>query len=270
MLYDNVPVYDLWEVKAFVPFEVLEPLEEYFEDVEAKLIRLMEEGEYQGFWEFQFFTSKEPNLSELKKVFSEVYKRFNLEGTEPIVSFVPKKDWLKENLLTFKPISFGKYYIYGNHIKEELPKDKITLCIDASTAFGSGEHQTTQGCLEALSFLDKKFDSVLDLGCGSGILAMAYAKTYQGRVDAVDIDPESVRVAQENVINNRVEDFVSVWLSNGFQQIDKEYNLIFANILLRPLQEMAKDFSKHVSVGGYAILSGFLKLTLNPSSLFSK
>ena len=88
---------------------------------------------------------------------------------------------------------------------------------------------------------------------------MAYAKTYQGGVDAVDIDPESVRVAQENVINNHVEDFVRVWVSNGFNQVENTYDLIFANILLRPLQEMAKDFSKHVSVGGYAILSGFLK-----------
>lgn len=259
MLYDTVPVYDLWEVKAYVPFEALEVLEERFEDVEAKLIRLMEEGEFQGLWEFQFFTSQEPNLLELKRVFSEVYEIFQSGGTEPTIAFVPKKDWLKENLLTFKPISFDKYYIYGNHITEELPKDKITLCIDASTAFGSGEHQTTQGCLEALSFLDKKFKSVLDLGCGSGILAMAYAKTYQGGVDAVDIDPESVRVAQENVINNHVEDFVRVWVSNGFNQVENTYDLIFANILLRPLQEMAKDFSKHVSVGGYAILSGFLK-----------
>jgi len=258
MLYDDTPDYDLWEVKAYVPFEALENLEDAFPAAVAVLTRLMEEGPYKDLWEFQFFTPEKPDEQVLKTMFKNAYAHIREKGSMPVVTFVPKRDWLKENLLTFEPVEIGPYYIYGQHITTPPPKDKIALCLDAATAFGSGEHQTTQGCLTAMEMFGKKGERVLDLGCGSGILAMAYAKTYQTPVDAVDMDKESVRVARQNVKNNGLKKFVRVWKSKGFEKVSETYDLIFANILARPLVEMSPDMKEHVAPGGHVVLSGFL------------
>ena len=176
---------------------------------------------------------------------------------------VPKKNWLRENLLDFPPLELGKYYIYGSHIENpRIPKGMVALQIDAATAFGSGEHATTQGCLQAFEDVLKttKPKRVLDMGCGSGILSMAAAKVLgkDVKIDAVDIDPESVRVTKENIKINGVEKNIKVFQSEGYANVTDQYDLIFANILARPLMEMAPDLYKHLNAGGMAILSGFL------------
>jgi len=262
MLYEENPNYDLWEIKVYVPFDALEDLENAFSTAEAVLTRLMEEGPYKNLWEFQVFVREEPKADDLKKLIKKVCGGA-IPGGDPAITFVPKRDWLKENLLTFEPVSVGRYYIYGHHIKEAPPANRISLCLDAATAFGSGEHQTTQGCLTAIEALGERDKKVLDLGCGSGILAMAYAKTYPTHVDAVDMDEESVRVAKENVKNNGLKAWVKVWQSRGFEKVDGIYDIILANILARPLVEMAPDMWGHLVKGGYAVLSGFLESQLD-------
>lgn len=235
----------------------------YFEEAlsevaSAVLTVMIEHGENKGKWELQAIFEGKPNLEELDFALSVASKQAGTMKPEVTINEMPNKNWLVECYQSFKPITIGKYFIYGSHIQEPLPKDKICLQIDAATAFGTGEHQTTHGCLEALNELEYKPNRVIDVGCGSGILSMAYAKTFNKPVDAVDIDPESVRVAEENAKINGLENLMQVWLSNGYQDVKGEYDLVLCNILARPLMDMAQDLKTHLAPNGCAILSGFL------------
>jgi ribosomal protein L11 methyltransferase len=115
---------------------------------------------------------------------------------------LPSKDWLSENRKSFPAIDIGPFYIYGSHHQEKLPEGKIAFRIDAATAFGTGQHATTQGCLLALHDLKQagiKVQNYLDLGCGTAVLAMAMARLFQVRGIASDNDPEAVDLANLNV-----------------------------------------------------------------------
>ena len=233
-----------------------------FEDVlseiaAAVLTVMIEKGENKGLWELQAIFEGAPDEEEVASAVQRAADVLQIEA--PLIKIEPmeNKNWLLECYQSFKPITIGKYFIYGSHI-DEIPNDKISLQIDAATAFGTGEHQTTHGCLEALNELDFEPQKVIDVGCGSGILSMAYAKTFNKKVDAVDIDPESVRVATQNASINGLDDLMRVWHSNGYEQVQDKYDLVLCNILARPLMDMAPDLKEHLNEGGVAILSGFL------------
>lgn len=175
-------------------------------------------------------------------------------------------DWLTENVMAFAPLEEAGFFIYSIHDETLLPQDKIGLKIYAATAFGS-EHQTTRGCLDAISDINKlcanKPQSVLDVGTGSGILALAAAKIWNNsKIIAVDIDDEAVRVSQQNAIDNGVEKQICTALSDGYKsemvQKNAPYDVIFANILARPLIAMAPDMAKNLKKNGYAVISGFI------------
>jgi len=174
-----------------------------------------------------------------------------------------QKDWLKESLLSFPPVAVGKFYIYGRHIKKpQVPDGLAGLVINAATAFGSGEHHTTKGCLTALSDIKGAPKNVLDMGCGSGILGIAAARLFGARVLAVDIDPEAVRVTAASAFENKVGDMVTARAGNGFRtagvRANAPYDLILANILARPLIKMAPACAGNLRQGGRVIISGFL------------
>lgn len=233
-----------------------------FEDVlsetaAAVLTVMIEKGPDKGKWELQAIFEGMPDEEHILFLVQEASKRLKIEV--PVIKINPmeNKNWLLECYQSFKPITIGKYFIYGSHI-DEVPSDKIALQIDAATAFGTGEHQTTHGCLTALNDLDFVPQNVIDVGCGSGILSMAYAKTFNKKVDAVDIDPESVRVATQNAEINGLSALMNVWHSNGYQDVHKKYDLVLCNILARPLMDMASDLKEHLNEKGVAILSGFL------------
>ncbi len=233
--------------------------EEALADVAAAVLTVMiEKGKNKGLWELQAIFEGEPDSNDVRAAMETAADWAGIEMPDYKIAPMPDKNWLQECYQSFKPLSIGKYYIYGSHVTEDLPTDKITLKIDAATAFGTGEHQTTHGCLEALNDLDIQPENVIDVGCGSGILAMAYAKTFQKPVDAVDIDPESVRVATLNAAENGLTDLVTVWQSDGYAQVSKTYDLVLCNILARPLMDMAADLKEHLKPRGMAILSGFL------------
>ena len=240
--------------KDEVPF-----FEEALSEIASAVLTVMiEKGENKGKWELQAIFEGKPDETYLKTVLEMAS---GWAGTPfPVVEIQPmeNKNWLLECYQSFKPIQIGKYYIYGSHVDEAIPEDVISLQIDAATAFGTGEHQTTHGCLTALNDLDFKPEKVIDVGCGSGILSMAYAKTFQKPVDAVDIDPESVRVATNNAQINGLDGLMNVWLSNGYESVSETYDLVLCNILARPLMDMASDLKDHLNPGGLAILSGFL------------
>ena len=228
------------------------------EQAGAILTRLLEKGPHTGFWELQAIFETEPDKKELRRIISAAATQAGIKTPCLRIKKMPEINWLESSYQGFPPIEVGKYYIYGSHITTPPPTDKISLMIDAATAFGTGEHQTTHGCLKALENLTEVPHTVLDVGCGSGILGMAFAKNYQKKVDAVDIDPESVRVATENAQKNNLSELMTVWQSDGYQQVKKSYDLIFCNILANPLIEMASDLAKHLNPNGIAILSGFL------------
>lgn len=175
-------------------------------------------------------------------------------------------DWLTENVMNFAPLEEAEFFICSINDNTPLPKDKLGLKVYAATAFGS-EHQTTRGCLDALSDINKlsgnEPQKILDVGTGSGILALAAAKLWKNaQIAAVDIDDEAVRVAKQNAIDNKVEKQIEADLSDGYQsnlvQKNAPYDVILANILARPLIAMAPDMAKSLKKGGYAVISGFI------------
>ncbi len=250
---------DTYEMKFLLPPEIVSFYEVALEEVAAAILTVMiEHGPDKGMWELQAIFEGEPNIETVKVILENVAQISKTPVIAANIIKMPAKNWLQECYQSFKPIVIGKYYIYGSHITDEPPTNKIALKIDAATAFGTGEHQTTHGCLEALNNLDFIPEKVIDIGCGSGILSMAYAKTFNKSVDAVDIDEESVRVASQNAIDNGLDKLMSVWQSTGYSNVTEKYDLVLCNILARPLMDMASDLKAHLNTGGQAILSGFL------------
>ena len=171
--------------------------------------------------------------------------------------------WLARTQSAFPEQLVGRRFaVRGTHLGPGGVTGRITLRLDAGVAFGSGEHASTRGCLRALERVAyRKPRRLLDLGCGSGILAMAAAKLLHRRVIATDIDAWSVRVARENAVANGLRGLLDCRLATGWQPAARAgapYDLVFANILARPLCAMAKDLAANLGPGGTAILAGLL------------
>jgi ribosomal protein L11 methyltransferase len=177
---------------------------------------------------------------------------------------LPARDWLAENQASFVPIAAGRYFIHGSASRAQKPAGKIALTIDAATAFGTGEHASTRGCLAALDRLAKRGrrTRVLDMGAGTGILAIAAAKTWHATIAAFDIDLEAVRVARRNAAVNGVAKFVTSRRGHSFAlralRRRAPYDVIFANILARPIVAMSRGIARTLAPRGAAILSGLL------------
>ena len=174
---------------------------------------------------------------------------------------VGERDWLAENRRAFPPQRIGRFFIHGSHWREPLPAGAIAVEIDAASAFGTGEHPSTRGCLLALDRLARRrdFPRVRDIGTGSGILAIAAAKLLRGPVTASDIDAEAVRVARHHARRNGLARWVRAERKTGAAINGAGFDLVFANILARPLARMARDLARSVEPGGVAILSGLLR-----------
>ena len=176
---------------------------------------------------------------------------------------LPDRDWLADNQLAFPPLRIGRFFVYGSHHRGGVPAGAIGIMLDAATAFGTGEHPSTRGCLLALEALARRraIGRPLDIGTGTGILAIAAAKLLRRRVRASDIDAGSVAVARHNVARNGVASLVRVGHAPGYRGRGgrRGYDLILANILARPLAVMAADLARHLAPGGHAVLSGLLR-----------
>ncbi len=172
--------------------------------------------------------------------------------------------WLARTYESFPEQQVGRRFaIRGTHLGAAPGGPRLTLTLDAGIAFGSGEHGSTRGCLRALERIaHRRPHRILDLGAGSGILAMAAAALLRRPVLAVDIEPWSVRVAAQNATMNRLHRLVSCRLGNGWRtpaiRARAPYDLVFANILARPLCRMARPLGQNLASGGTAILAGLL------------
>lgn len=188
-----------------------------------------------------------------------------LTGHEaPLTRSLTESDgWLARTVEAFPEQEIGRrFLIRPTHVAPRTTYGRIPLTLDAGLAFGSGEHASTQGCLMALERLPRKGRRVLDVGSGSGILAMGAAKLWHVKALATDIDPWSVRVAEENAKMNGLKPRLRAILATGYNHRaitrGAPYDLIFANILARPLCAMACDLAAHLKPGGTAILAGLL------------
>ncbi|MDH5188509.1 MAG: 50S ribosomal protein L11 methyltransferase [Rhodospirillaceae bacterium] len=200
-----------------------------------------------------------------------------IEVPKIIIEQIPERDWVAENLKQFPPISVGRFFIYGAHIDLRPLPGQIPIRIDQSVAFGTGSHATTAGCLLAIGALGKamKPKCILDMGTGSGILALAMIKLWQKKVIATDIDEKAVGVARKNGELNGVAKKLICKSGKGFAALNsnanklryKKFDLITANILARPLAAMSGDLAGALAPGGRAILSGLItrdeKMVLN-------
>ena len=182
-----------------------------------------------------------------------------------VVSEVPDQDWVAKVRRELPPVEAGRFFVYGSHDAALLPEGRIGLLIEAAMAFGTGHHGTTLGCLRAYDRLlddGQRFDNVLDLGCGTAVLAMSTARMGAPHVLASDIDPVAVEVALANVKANALVGRVVCVESIGFDspvlRARAPFDLVFANILKGPLIELAPDMAAHLAPGGRAILSGLL------------
>lgn len=173
--------------------------------------------------------------------------------------------WLARTRAAFPEQRIGRRFaVRGTHLAGPAVPGRVTLVLDAATAFGSGEHGSTRGCLAALERLARarRPCRLLDLGTGSGILAMAAARLLRRPVLATDIDPWSVRAARDNARRNGLAPRLRVRRGDGWRsgaaRAEGPYDLVLANILARPLTRMAADLAHHLAPGGTAVLAGLL------------
>jgi ribosomal protein L11 methyltransferase len=182
---------------------------------------------------------------------------------EVTIEELPDRDWLAENRERFAPFRIGRFVIKEPEDPTPPPPGAIPLHIEAAMAFGSGRHGSTEGCLRALKLLaHRPIRSILDVGCGSGILAIAAAKLWRVSVLASDVDPQAVTVARDNVRLNGVGHLVRVVVADGYRSpvIARQapFDLVLCNILARPLKRLAPELARHVRPGGVAVLAGML------------
>jgi ribosomal protein L11 methyltransferase len=177
---------------------------------------------------------------------------------------VEAKDWVKATLEELVPVRAGRFIVHGHHDRAKVPPNKLGLEIEAALAFGTGHHGTTRGCLLLLdSVLKRRRPArVLDLGTGTGVLAIAAAKALRRHVLASDIDPLAVRVARDNAKLNGTGNWVETIGATGFSapQFGERgpFDLVLANILANPLRQMATPMARHLAPSALVILSGLL------------
>ncbi len=176
---------------------------------------------------------------------------------------LPDIDWVAENQRSFRPFAVGPFWVHPSHVADGIPAGLLPLRIDAGLAFGTGTHATTRGCLEMLATIDPaETTHAVDVGCGSGILAIAMAKLWRRPVLGGDNDAEAVDVAVENAGLNGVGELCRFVVSAGLGAPElaqrTPYDLIVANILAGPLVDLSESFASAVRPGGRVLLSGLL------------
>lgn len=181
------------------------------------------------------------------------------------VEILPDIDWVSHSLAGLKPVRAGRFFVHGSHDREKIKEGDLAIEIDAGQAFGTGHHGTTAGCLDMITRVmrDEKPQNALDLGTGSGVLAIGVAMLQPIPVLATDIDPIAVDVAAQNFVLNGVSNVVTALTATGFSHAAiasrAPFDLIVANILANPLIELAPELVASLKAGGSVILSGILE-----------
>lgn len=225
--------------------------------LEGATYSILEEDEDKGIWRIDAFPTTDEEAEGIEKTLSAH------DGLTVVAEKLADADWLAMSLSGLPPVEAGRFFVYGAHDQGRVPPNRVNLKIDAGAAFGTGHHGTTVGCLMAFDELLKResFERVLDVGCGTGVLAIAAAKTGSKVAVGTDIDAPSVRIANENAkLNQSNARFVHAFgLNDRKVRGQGPYDLVFANILAPPLVSLSQDIKEALKLGGVAILSGLLR-----------
>lgn len=229
---------------------------------EGYAIATMEIDEKNDIWEASvyMFRVDEAEITErFTALLAEEFPNAEIKREE-----LPDIDWIAKSLEGLKPVRAGRFVVHGSHDRGTARPGEIAIEIDAGQAFGTGHHGTTAGCLEVINSVmrSRRVRRVLDLGTGSGVLAIAARKLSPAQVLATDIDPIATRVARENVCINGIASGIALETAAGFHSTafgrHGPFDLIIANILARPLMRMAPQLAAQLTPGGDVILSGIL------------
>ena len=213
-----------------------------------------------GRWEVAGYFDARPDIAGLELLAA-------VHAARPFaVSRLDDRDWVAQVRRELSPVRAGRFVVHGGHDRGAAGVNRIGLEIEAAMAFGTGHHATTRGCLLALERLARTglvAERTADVGCGTGVLAMAAARLWHRSVIAADIDPVAVATARANIRANRLPAALPVVRAPGLRHpvlhAGAPYDLVFANILAAPLVAMAGDMAAHLAPGGRAILSGILR-----------
>jgi ribosomal protein L11 methyltransferase len=215
-----------------------------------------------GFWDLTAYFADPPDQASIRDL---VAIAAGSEVAETIVfDTVEAKDWVKASLEDLVPVPAGRFVVHGQHDRDRIAPNKFGIEIEAALAFGTGHHGTTRGCLLLLDHVLKAWRPrrVLDLGTGTGVLAIAAAKALHERILASDIDPLSVAVARENARLNETGHLVEMIHATGFAAPEfarrGPFDLVLANILANPLRQLAAPMARHLAPSALVILSGLL------------
>jgi len=212
-------------------------------------------------WIFEATCDSAPDLAEFAKI-----ARLTLAGDVSFSSeeIDPSIDWIAKSLEGLPAVNAGGFYVHAEHNQDQMPPKAIPIHIEAAQAFGTGHHQTTTGCLQAIFMVlkNKRPETMIDIGCGTGVLAIALAKRLRRPVLASDIDPIAVKTTLDNAKLNNVANLITAIAAAGLNHsvisAHAPYDLIVANILARPLAEIAPEVGKAAASGASIILSGIL------------
>ena len=223
---------------------------------DATVISEIEDGS--GVWEVGGYFATRPESSSLALLAAAFGAR------EFVLSELPDIDWVGKVNRQLAPVRSGRFVVHGSHSRIAAAAGELPILIEASLAFGTGHHATTTGCLQTLDLLRRQgveVQSAVDLGCGTGVLAVAMAKLWNCSVFASDNDPTAVEIAHHNCAANQVSGRVSCIVAEGLRHReyeDTKFDLIAANILSEPLKSLAPSIARCVRSRGHLVLSGIV------------
>jgi len=214
-----------------------------------------------GVWQVEVHFVAPLDVKALRAMIAAAAGKKHADAT--VYATVAQRDWVATSLAALAPVHAGRFIVHGGHDRASIPINRIGIEIEAALAFGTGHHGTTRGCLLAIDELvkRKKPQRILDLGTGSGVLAIAAAKILHARVRATDIDSRAVQVARANARINHVGALIETVHAAGLNAprlANAPFDLVLANILLAPLQRLAATLTRRLAPNGSIVLSGLL------------
>jgi len=218
-------------------------------------------------WMVEVLFDRRPKDDETRRTIVGTAALLDIAAPTPVVAPVEDDDWVARALQQQPPVRAGRLYVHGSHATKRVPAGSVPILIDAAQAFGTGHHESTKGCLLALDGISRRLRrnsrlSMLDMGCGSGVLAIAMWKLWRAKPLAVDVDPRAVEETIRNAKRNGCARFLQAKVARGFRgrrvMRGPRFRVVAANILARPLCAIATPLAARLVSGGRAILSGLL------------
>lgn len=257
---------EFWSVELDVPVDLVPAAEDLLADagIAVSSYEVAQPGlAMSPDWRVQVLFDAPPDEAEWRRRLQDVAAALDIPA---VIRFahLPPQDWVRHTNKLNAPVMAGRFFLYGAHDAGQVPPGRLGVLLDAGLAFGTGRAPSTYGCLQAIDALCRVRvpHSMLDMGTGSGVLAMAAAKAGVRHVLAADIDPVAVDVTRENVRLNGLSQRIAA--ITAFRPDDPRlaapgpYDLVVANILAGPLCHMATGLARRVAHGGHLVLSGLL------------